>query len=405
MQSLIYVCLAAYLPSPAQAQVTSKIVNGVLSFGHPSVAGLFGPQYFCTATLVGCETLLTSAHCVCAEGFTGSECQPGGPGAPVPEEHVVFFQHAGFSDAREIIVHSDYDFPYADLALIRLSSPVSGITPTPINTTGSPGFATNASIVGYGTTGGVGGNAGLKREGAISTTSCGTPQDDADFVCWNFETPVGPPGEDSTICNGDSGGPLLVEVGGESQLAGVNCGQICPTNDCLPPAFSIAQNVFSYRDWIQTNAGSDLGQTSCGDIPQVGDPDTQIIGFVGAVDGSAPEDSYPFSIPFRSSVLRVGLNGQIPIQTNLADFDLFLAANESPTPSIWDCASNTNLAFEFCEIDAPGAVDWEALVSRVSGSGDYQLTVTTIPEPAGAAPSFVALASVWLVMRSRKRLC
>ena len=403
MQLLLLICLTAYLPLPAQAQSTPKIVNGILSFEHPSVAGLFGQQYFCTATLVGCETLLTSAHCVCVEDFTGSQCQPAGTGAPVPQDHVVFFQNAGFFDVSEIIVHSGYDFPYADLALIKLSSPVIGIAPTPINTTGSPEFATAASIVGYGTTGGVERNAGLKREGAISTTSCGTPEDDEDFICWNFDAPIGPPGEDSTICNGDSGGPLLVEVGGESQLAGVNCGQICPTNDCLPPAFSIAQNVFSYRDWIQTNAGSDLDQTSCGDIPQVGDPGTKVIGFVGSVDGSAPEDSYPFSIPSGSSVLRVGLNGQIPIEANLADFDLFLAANKLPTPSMWDCASNTNWAFEYCEIDAPDSVDWGALVSRVAGSGDYQLTVTTIPEPTGAAPLFAALATVCLVTRSRNR--
>jgi hypothetical protein len=123
---------------------------------------------------------------------------------------------------------------------------------------------------------------------------------------------------------------------------------------------------------------------------------------VGSVDGSAPEDSYPFAIPSGSRVLRVGLNGQIPIETNLADFDLFLAANKIPTPSMWDCASTTNWAFESCEIDAPDAADWGALISRVAGSCDYQLTVTTIPEPIGAAPLFAALATVWLVTRLRR---
>jgi hypothetical protein len=388
----------------AQAQITPKIVNGLLSFEHPTVAALIGPQYFCTATLVGCETLLTSAHCVCAEDFTGTQCQPGGPGAPRPQDHVVFFQHAGFFDVSEIIVHTDYDFPYADLALIKLSSPVDGIAPTRINATSPPAFATSASIVGYGTTGGVGNNdAGLKRVGAISTTSCGTSQDNENFVCWNFDDPVGPPGEDSTICNGDSGGPLLVEFEGEPQLAGVNCGQICPSNDCLPPAFSVSQNVYTYRDWIESNAGSDLGQASCGDIPQIGESGTWIRGFAGSVDAANPEVAYPFAVPVYSDALRVGLNGQIPIATNLANFDLFVGVDEVPTPSTWDCVSMGPWAFEFCEIDAPDAVDWSALVSRADGGGEYQLTVTTIPEATGMASMASALAMLCLMTCSRRR--
>jgi len=124
---------------------------------------------------------------------------------------------------------------------------------------------------------------------------------------------------------------------------------------------------------------------------------------VGSVDGSDPEVAYSFPIPAGSGALRVGLNGQIPIATNLADFDLFLGADEAPTPSSWDCVSTGPLAFEYCEIDSPDAVDWAALVSRVSGSGEYQLTVTTIPEPKRNTSLVAALTTLCLVARSRRR--
>ena len=108
--------------------MTPKIVNGVESQGLPSVVWLFTPG-FCTGTLIGCETVLTAAHCVCANG-TAATC-----GTPDPGNMLVYAQHGKNYGVSSVAVHPNYSFGQtSDLAVLKLAEPVTGIAPTPINT-------------------------------------------------------------------------------------------------------------------------------------------------------------------------------------------------------------------------------------------------------------------------------
>src|SRR5262245_9633061 len=110
--------------------VHESIVYGSLSAQYPAAGALLVGDdptkavSMCSGVLIGCQTFLTAAHCVCTGD--GAGCQ--GSGAPKASGSLVFFQNAGFFRVASIVVHPDYHFPWAgDLAVLRLATPVTGI--------------------------------------------------------------------------------------------------------------------------------------------------------------------------------------------------------------------------------------------------------------------------------------
>ena len=74
---VLLLCLS--LPLGAQSSERGdKITHGVLDNLHPTV-GLFNNDGECSATLIGCQTVLTAAHCICetpsGHDFDGVPCQ------------------------------------------------------------------------------------------------------------------------------------------------------------------------------------------------------------------------------------------------------------------------------------------------------------------------------------------
>jgi len=230
-------------------------VNGVFEFGEPATGALlFGttPEtaaLACTGTLIGCETFLTAAHCVCETD--GPDCT--GPRPPDPGSYHVYLQHAGFFEVTSIALRSDFAFPVADVAVLKLGRPVAGVTPAALNTLQTPPTGSAGRIVGFGRSGGSSEDYGLKRSGNVTTATCTGGVSNVTSVCWNFTNPVGPPGEDSGTCNGDSGGPLFVDLGAGPSLAGITSGG--DSASCLAPDASFDANVFFYRSWIASEAG------------------------------------------------------------------------------------------------------------------------------------------------------
>ncbi len=375
--------LALHLAAGAGAEEPPrKIVNGLGTVAAPSVVALITSESattFCTGTLIGCETVLTAAHCFCGTETPGSTCQNQiDQGIIDPADSLVFAQHAGYFGVESIAVHPDYTFAASsDVAVLKLTTPVEGIAPTPINTAAKPMVGTTGGIAGFGSTRQNRPDKGVKRAGLVTTAPCtanGVPG--ATHICWNFTLPLGLPGVDSSICPGDSGGPLFVDFGGGPVVAGVTSGFLGGTN-CLPPNQPWDADVFFDRAWIQSQGGADLSRTSCGALPQAGEPDAPIFGVEGNLSDASPQDSYNLIVPQSTSVVRFALNGEDGLDN---DFDLYVRFGSSATTTVFDCSSQFLGTYEICEINQPQAGTWHFLVDRFNGAGGYQATVTVFSQ-------------------------
>jgi len=351
----------------------SRIVNGVSAFDFPEVGMLVRPAEpdqavnWCSGTLIGCRTFLTAAHCVC-DGAP-STCRPGEPGEPDPNNYAVFFPQAGFFPVESVIIHPKYGRTTGDVAVLRLVAPVTAIRPRAINAVISPPPGSTATIVGYGRSGDTGEHDyGLKRKGQIVTRDDVIPS----LVCWSFADP-GLPGEDSGICNGDSGGPILWESGSGLVVAGV----FSLGFGCEAPTAACATDVYRDRGFIEKAAGVDLGTESCGDLPPVGDPSVLEWGFEGILDGSNTDDRYSVDVSPGDLELRIGFTA---IDRGPEDFNFYLGHGSPPTPSVFDCAATGPNQPGYCVVDQPAAGTWHILVDRVVGDGAYQVTATVLTD-------------------------
>src|SRR5436309_6833910 len=140
--------LALALPLSAQSPGGEKITNGVLDPLHPTV-GLFIVDGECTATLIGCRTVLTAAHCICGDHLGGVKCTAR-PDLVDPAGKLVFFQNAGLFALSSLAVDPAYNAytGVSDVAILHLARPVTNIAPSPLNRTGHPPLGSPGVIVG-----------------------------------------------------------------------------------------------------------------------------------------------------------------------------------------------------------------------------------------------------------------
>ena len=268
---------AASAESASVLRAAPRVTNGVLTQQRPSTGGLLassGNNHYvtCSGTLIGCQTFLTAAHCVC-DGSPFAFC-----GTPQASDYSVYLQNVGIVGVSSIDVDPTYSFgDQGDVAVLTLSSPITGVAPTPINTTMRPAFGTTAEIVGFGLTKGGANDTGLLRRGLTATGDCEDAADGDNHVCWSFADPLGVPGEDSNTCNGDSGGPLFADLGMGDSVVGITSGG--SSADCLPSDLSYDADVYVHRAFIESVAGLDLLNTSCGSISQVGEPGSTVTTF------------------------------------------------------------------------------------------------------------------------------
>jgi Trypsin/Bacterial pre-peptidase C-terminal domain len=368
---------AALVPSAHSATADAhgaRIVNGLATASHPSVGALLKgatsqtASAWCSGTLVGCETFLTAGHCV--HGFN-------------PSAFHVFIPSAGFFEVASIAVHPGFAFPDGDVAVLKLAAPVDGVAPSAINATAAPLFGSPGTIVGFGRSGDPNDDAGLKRAGAVTTVSClPSGESDTDQVCWTFAAPLGPPGSNSNTCNGDSGGPLFVDLGCGEVIAGVTSGGAMAS--CLPPDESFDANVFAYRSFIEGIGGADLTATSCGTRPQAGEPGTTVLALEGALGAGQVDGRHQFQVDAGAALLRVAMSARDDGSSN---FDLYVKAGVAPTLADFDCRQSGSNQYGLCELAVPTVGDWHVLVHRVTGAGPYQVTVTVFGDGVGGAGS------------------
>ncbi len=374
--ALVFVAGLVAAPAPVQAQVSPRIVNGLNTHAYPSAGALLYSQggaintnnagSWCSGTLIGCQTFLTAAHCVEDDGN--------------PANYWVYFQHAGIFAVDTIEPHPSYlssTFPIADVAVVKLSSPVTGISPKPLNLSDNPanvGFGLTGTIVGFGQTSGSGGDYGIKRAGSVETADCpGSVPSGAtntELVCWRFTNPVGPPGDDSNTCNGDSGGPLFLDIGAGDSVAGITSGGT--NGSCLATDNSYDANVYTYRSFILGELGAD-STTVCGGLAPVGSPDVGVIGEDGTLSASNPSDSYAIQLAANVNAVRFALNGE---DNGSLGVDMYVKQGAGASPSDFDCKEDGNTGFGACSFVLPAGGTWSTYIDRTAGSGEYQLTTT-----------------------------
>lgn len=315
----------------------------------------------CTATLVGCSTVLTAASCVCHAD--ADACLPGAAKAPKSEEYSVFFHGLGRFSVEQIDVHPDFSGAPgygSDLALLHLAGDVNGIAPLRLGRT-APVAGTEVEHLGFGaqvTAGGPRFARGVKRAlpAVVNREDCPT----SSSICTDNEDPGGHP----VAGLAGQGGALLSSATGD--FLGIASGDSGGAN--APGRYQ------RYDSWLVFYRGL-LSSSLCGQPDEAPEINT-IQGYFPA--GGDDLRAHSVEIPPDTAALRVTLVGA---ETGLlTDFDL---AGQLGTGEA-ECESSDIGPYNECYVEGPAPGSWDLEVRREAGFGSYQISTAIYGEVGGS---------------------
>ena len=178
---------------------------------------------FCSGTVIDTKSVLTAAHCL--TGTTKGVAAYMGTGK-LPITTKEFYASPGYTGVNSSSL---------DVGVVIFTEPLDR-TPIPLLTSRAATPGESAVIAGWGTDGVFGGGSTL-RAGTLTVSRVTDT-----YIEANYSSSA------SSICSGDSGGPLLISSGGVWAVAGVTSSV---TTGCLSGTGSYA-NVFnsSIRSFI-----------------------------------------------------------------------------------------------------------------------------------------------------------
>lgn len=242
--------------------------------------GLDAWQSTCTGTVLSATKVLTAAHCTVD--------LPVGTTYVIAGRNDLSSTSGGFVAAvASTWTHQSYgetnDTPRNDVAVLTLKQALPGsYTPIALNAQGNTSNETDmtsATIVGYGITASGQSDSGILRGATTpvrADSNCvtglgSTKYDGATMLC------AGNPGSGIDTCGGDSGGPIIVDVGGTPTQVGVtswgpvSCGasygayaQVSAYNTMITADLTRADP--NNADWTGDGHSDLIGRTSRGEL-------------------------------------------------------------------------------------------------------------------------------------------
>lgn len=363
-------------------------LGGGFTVDYPAVGAILTTsaddvlQVGCTGTLIAPNLVLTAAHCTVI----------------LADIKAVYFPHAGvFELARAPIVHDDFTptlrlLPDADLAILVLAGPVTGIRPAKINDSRSVIDGIEGRIVGYGArkyyadqsspaAGAVLGRAdvlaasGLKIRARIRTSPC-AGENTSRAICWLFKD-TRKSGQEAfgTTCKGDSGGPLFVAIGSESILYGVTSGGDLQ-KPCASGSHAFDVNVEKFAPWIKKHI-AELGTNPASALADNLDPTTNgdarftLVGEYERFAGTRFEWEKSIDVQDNLEMLRVAVNSTMRgVRVGIE------ARDQGGSVQTLTCLPNSLGNVSFCEVRRPQQGKW-TLVFRGDVDKEFQAVVTT----------------------------
>jgi secreted trypsin-like serine protease len=260
---------ASMVEQPSEsAALQSGIVGGQAEHAYPAVGALMDGQGLCTGTIFQGRWVVSAAHCFAdnAQGFQfylGDDVNA--PSRVIPVAQI--FSHPQY-DAQNML---------NDIALVELAEDpgVEGVPLLQAMDAGAVGRS--MKFVGFGITGGGLQDSGTKRSVDIAVSA-------VDATTFRYDDPA------HNTCNGDSGGPAFVTIGGTEYIAGVTSWGDEPCRE-----FGVDTRVDAFAAFIQQAMAGQVpqggGPAPNGQDPQGQDPNGQDPGL--APDGQNPQGQAP----------------------------------------------------------------------------------------------------------------
>jgi secreted trypsin-like serine protease len=242
-------------PSAELGQAEQAILGGAVDDAHPEVMLLADAAGFlCTGTTIQTEDgsgfLLTAAHCVTEDAVRGPGVVPLDPARFVVVPGTDFAESLVAFPVEAIAVEPNYVGGFADddIAIVRYFFG-NGSAPGTIEPLGAgeDALALNdeLTLIGYGQT----------ELPVLNTERRSVERSvdglDQELVAYSQQ-------DGSGACFGDSGGPGLVEVGGEERVGLVISGGVAAAGADCESGIGLAMRVSAYEGFIESVLSGEL---------------------------------------------------------------------------------------------------------------------------------------------------